>query len=379
MINTEQQLRDALPKLADDMPLRDLTGAVITAGKRARRRRMATAVASSIAAVVLIVAGAVVVPAFNETIAPPPVDGDGMPAIVGANDPAFRVAAPMLSPMHGPAPLPRPDCTSAQVNATAATAETSYGVVGVVTVHAANCSLIQLRAPAALLGRDGHRLDVPAVDLDRLNPPDNGRPDLMLNSGDAQWGFAWQGSWCGELAAAVRLPLRKTSADGLTEPAVGSVDVPLSGPQPRCTGSSDSALVPGVVGAEGLPTLPPPPSWSRLTPTLLNPQRVVSGHARGLAVRLSNDSAHDIQFSPCAAYQLQVFTKQRAASTYFGDPGTLGCDSHLVVPAGGSTTLPLGDVAYDVDYDPTFGPLTHVTLSFALAGLPTTSVDLNLS
>jgi hypothetical protein len=278
----------------------------------------------------------------------------------------FTAAAPMLGLMIiGPIPAQQPNCTPEQINARAELKRSTYGVIGVVTMHGQHCSIPMYPGPSALVDAAGQPLDIPVAAGDQIG--ENIRPDLAFAAGDAAWGFAWTGSWCGMAPAGVVLPLTgKPNSDAGAEP---SLTVPITGPTLGCSGTSDSTLVRGAPGRIGEPVLPPPAAWSSLTATL---GRVETAPViEPFTVTLTNDSDNDVIFDPCPQFRVVVDYEYSQAT----DGGLFPCDTAPGVPAHGKVTVNLPPLS--LGDDDSRNP-TSATLTFGIAGGVTTSIDLSL-
>jgi len=231
--------------------------------------------------------------------------------------------------------MPRATCTLGQISATAATRRTDGGVLGVIRLVGAvvdhqdgvaeRCALPIARGPSALIGANGRRLKVPLSRGDRTTRPENPRSDIPLTSGNAIWGFAWLGSYCGAPARAIEIPFRHSGE--------ASLRVPLSGPQPRCTPATGvSTLIDGIAGAPGQPVQPPRPDYSKLR---------LAGHIEPgttgdqlapieLTLRTTGNAA--VTLDPCPAYAGRDDATARSGG--FGGPissGYLPCTHHAAV------------------------------------------------
>ena len=243
------------------------------------------------------------------------------PAHDGFPDAAFRVAPPSL-PLggNGPGVASQPPCSLKEVSATAVTRVAAGGVVGVIHLTGHRCSLPIPVGPTALL--DGHgkalgvRLDATPPEA---NPPQNWRPDIALTYGNALWGFAWRGSWCGSAATSVVIPMVNDSPTAARHPYL-SVIAPLRGPEPPCSRTSDAVLQPGAAGApadrgnqqDADAVLPAPTQleWPAGAPRRLPPSRSAArtGDARLTVVNATNAP---IDLSPCPDYVIEVGLRNR--------------------------------------------------------------------
>jgi hypothetical protein len=269
-------------------------------------------------------------------------------------DPAFLVA-PAPATVIGGAYLSRRTCRAGEVHATATFRRSPDGVVGVVALTTERrCDIRVGKLRPTLYDADGNRLGVPVVaDADTTNP--------AWNPGSAPFttlGFAWDGSWCGPLAATVAVPLTR-----------GTVQARLSGPQPDCTGSSSSTIVPGAFGHPGDRVQGAPPEWRFLTASFHVPAVTRSSSLVHPDVVFTNSSDHPIVLSPTPTYEIGVHDR-------YGD-GTDGEGLHTLpvqpgadtVPAHGSLRVELPTESIVDDYSDLRG--TWVTATFAMAGVPT--------
>jgi hypothetical protein len=127
----------------------------------------------------------------------------------GIPDSAFRVAAPALDFAAGPGPaIEQASCVPSDVTATAQTRAIPSGVIGVVELVGAHCSLHISTSLTELLDSAGNGLAIPVdATVTTVNPALNQRTDIPLAIGIAGWGFTWRGSWCGPKATAVVIAL----------------------------------------------------------------------------------------------------------------------------------------------------------------------------
>jgi hypothetical protein len=246
----------------------------------------------------------------------------------------FRVAPPPQQVIGGP-PLQRATCTPQQITAIAATRKTDGGVLGVIRLVGAvvkhwhglalRCTLPIARGPSALIGQDGRRLKVPLSGGDRTSPPANPRPDLALNNGDAIWGFAWLGSYCGAPARAIEIPLRHADAAPLR--------IPLHGLQPACQpATGTSTLIDGIAGAPGEPVQPPRPDYSNLRLTGQIEPGTTGDQLAPIDLTLRTIGSAPITLDPCPAYAGRDYATARSGG--FSGPissGYLPCTKHEAV------------------------------------------------
>lgn len=251
----------------------------------------------------------------------------------------FAMADPFGGWAVGGVALPRATCRPVQIMARAATRRTADGVLGVVRLRGAvvahryggalRCALPITRGPAVLIAADGRALNVPLSGGDATSPPSNPRPDIALDDGDAVWGFAWFGSYCGAPAAAIAIPLRHTRGRLLR--------VPLRGPQPRCDPNSvGSALIDGVAGHPGQPAQPARPAYSDLRLTGQIEPGTTRDRLAPIDLTLATTGTNPVTLDPCPAYAGRDNATARSGG--FGDPissGHLPCtDRGLVIRPG---------------------------------------------
>jgi hypothetical protein len=324
-------LREAVPE-----PPRELDPHAIRTGaaRRGRRKRLlAPALAATAVAVVAIgipLAGRHLVtqegPGTTRTAVPLPP--------TGFTDGEFRMAPPPQE-SSGPATFPRATCTPRQISATAATRRTEGGVLGVIRLIGAvvghldgvaeRCTLPITRGPSALTGPDGRPLQVPLSPGDIASPPENPRPDIALSDGNAIWGFAWLGSYCGAPARAIQIPLHQAGHISLS--------IPLHGPQPPCSpATAASALIDGIAGAPGEPVQPPRPDYSSLRLTGQIEPGTTHGQLAPIDLTLRTSGNSPVTLDPCPAYAGRDYATARSGG--FSDPissGYLPCTSQETV------------------------------------------------
>jgi hypothetical protein len=196
-------LHDAVPEPPHEL---DLSAIRASATQHGHRKRLLAPALAALA----VAAVAIGVPLAGHQLAtqhqpgPRPLAVPSPPVRFTANE--FRMAPPPQE-VIGPVPMLRATCTPQQISATAATRRTDGGVLGVIRLVGAvvshkyglaeRCTLPIARGPSALIGTDGRPLKVPLSGGDPTSPPANPRPDMALNDGNAIWGFAWLGSYCG--------------------------------------------------------------------------------------------------------------------------------------------------------------------------------------
>ena len=181
-----------------------------------------------------------------------------------------------------------------------------------------------------------------------------------------QIGFAWTGSFCSSK------PLVILVGNGGAQ-----LRVPLHGSTPLCENGDSGRLSLGIVGPQSNPVLPAPADWlalrSELTITTASPYEIA------YAVRLTNTSEQDVKLSdPCPAYNetYEYFSYGNRLNdrTITDGPGGDLCDQPLSVPAHDSITLTFSQHIAT----PAFAG-TQMTISWAIAGIPTATGHLKVS
>ena len=374
----EPSLRDRLEDVADlagdrfDPPSVE----VFAARRRSRYRTIATMTAATATVVIVALAATLVhsapSPGPSVTASQPPETTTTIPtAPSGFVNNEFRMASPFGGDVVGGVALPRATCAPNQITATAATRRTNGGVLGVAHLVGAvvahdhgqplRCTLPIRRGPSALISSGGHRLAVPISAGDATAPPSNPRPDIAITNGNAIWGFAWLGSYCGTRATAIEIRLRHSAA----------LHVPLAGPQPDCTTSDDSTLIDGIAGAPGQPVQPPRPEYANIQLSGKIQPGTTRVQLAPIDLTLRNTSNAPITLDPCPAYGGRDLAKARSGG--FGDPisaGYLQCtDRALVIRPGHPLhyTVPATSLLQTPGTGAIPGSTVHVDL--AIAGL----------
>jgi hypothetical protein len=324
-------LHDAVPEPPHEL---DPSAIRASATQRGHRKRL-LAPALAAAAVAAVAIG---VPLAGHQLATHQQPGPQRPAVpsppAGLTASEFRMAPPPQL-VVGPDLMPRATCTPHQISATAATRRTDGGVLGVIRLVGAvvshrdglaeRCTLPIARGPSALIGTDGRRLRVPLSGGDPTSPPANPRPDIALSNGNAIWGFAWLGSYCGAPAGAIEFPLGHAGDASLL--------VPLRGPQPGCgPAAGASTLIDGIAGAPGEPVQPPRPEYSSLRLAGQIEPGTTSGQLAPIDLTLRTIGSAPITLDPCPAYAGRDDATARSGG--FSDPissGYLPCTNHEAV------------------------------------------------
>lgn len=296
-------------------------------------------------------------------------------AVALPTSPPWLVGAPALQYPSGPGIPDAPTCSAAQVTATATTRPIVGGVAGVISLKASGCGLHITHGPTALLSRTGKSLGVRLDSTQpKVNPPLDPRSDWPLLTGDAVWGFTWTGSWCGVAAAQVLLPMTGDPHDPADEEDHGTLRIPLTGPQPSCSGRSTSVLRIGIPGRAEEGVLPAPPEWSELRGAVSLPD-VLHGTLPPYELTLSNPTAQAIWLSPCPQVGVLLAVRNSvghdpSASDTFGGQ-TLSCPVPPVVPAHGSVHVTLQGWDFDQGIEQPYHPGSVVTVEVAVAGMAT--------
>lgn len=344
---SENPLRERLAAASARHEPADLVDRVVAGARRRRRNQAAVAGTTAAVAVVVttvLVAGSRSGPAPVSALRPSPTPTQ---AHAGVDDAAFRVAPPALGGVGGPMGQEHGACRPQQITATARMRVSTYGVDGVVVMHGHQCSLHVWPGPTALLDSRKH-LVARTFDglVGHVNPPANVRPDLALGAGEAQWGFAWRGSWCGAPASYVVLPLRDRP-ESVHQGSYGELVVPVTGDQLACHESSNAVLVPGVAGGLQTSVLPPPGQWAPLRLSLRMPARSTYNVITDIVLRISNPSQQEIALDPCPRLALVTAVHSSNGDEFDSSDIDLPCDQNPVVPANGSVEFRLPDQHYD--------------------------------
>jgi hypothetical protein len=167
---------------------------------------------------------------------------------------------------------------------------------------------------------------VPKASPDPTSQPSNPRPDLALNSGDAIWGFAWLGSYCGAPASAIEFPFHRAGG-------ASPLHVPLRGPQPGCGPTAGtSTLIDGIPGRPGEPVAPPRPEYASLRLSGKIEPGTTSRQLAPINLTLRTIGTAPITLDPCPAIAGRDYAKTRSGG--FSDPipsAYLPCVIHAVV------------------------------------------------
>jgi hypothetical protein len=219
------------------------------------------------------------------------------------------------------------------------------------------CSLPFEHGPAALVATDGKPLDVSRSTGDRTNPPENSRSDIPLHYGNAIWGFAWLGSYCGPRAAAVEF-----------DTAAKPVRVRLDGPQPRCESPNGrSFLIDGIAGGPGEPVLPSRPEYSRLRLAARIQAGTTQTHLAPIDLTLSVVGGAPVVLDPCPLYQGLYQVRHGLGVTESGGGGHLPCTDRVEVVRPGQ---PLRFIAPPIRFVAHAERGSKVALDFGIAGVP---------
>ena len=294
-------LNEAVPE-----PPRQLDPAAIRATPAHRERRNRGLAAALAAAAVAAVAIGVSLAGQQLTMHQQPgTHGPVVPPAPGKfSAREYRMAPPPQFETGG-LTIPRATCTPQQIRATAATRRTDGGVLGVihfigaVVSHrdgvALRCTLPIAPGPSALIGADGRHLKVPLSRGDRISRPENPHPWVALADGQASWGFAWLGSYCGPPARAIEVPFHHARG--------GSLRILLHGPQPGCKPAAGaSTLIDGVVGFPGQPVQPPRPEYSSLRLSGQIEPGTTGDQLAPIHLTLRTVGSGPVTLDPCPAY-----------------------------------------------------------------------------
>lgn len=277
-------------------------------------------------------------------------------------DVAFLVAPAPYLIIGGPY-LPRRTCRVDEVHATATSRRSPDGVVSVVALTTKRrCDIRVGKLRPTLYDAEGNHLSVPVVaDADTTNPAGNqgSAPFTTL-------GFAWDGSWCGPVAAIVAVPLTD-----------GTVRTRLSGPQPGCSGSTSTTIVPGAFGYPGEPVQAAPPKWRFLTASFHVPAVTRSSSLVHPAVIFTNSSDHPIVLGPTPTYEIGVRDRYGDGTDGEGRETLPIQPGKNTVPARGSLRVNLPTESIVEDYSDLRGK--QITATFAMAGVPTASTTTQLN
>ncbi len=284
------------------------------------------------------------------------------PALAAAAVAAVAIGVPLaghqLATHQQPGPQ-RPAVPSPPVRFTAS--EFRGAVVSHRDGLAERCTLPIARGPSALIGPDGTRLMVTLSGGDPTSPPANPRPDIALSNGNAIWGFAWLGSYCGAPARAIEIPLHHAGT---------SLRVPLRGPQPGCEPPAGaSTLIDGIAGAPGEPVQPPRPEYSSLRLAGQIEPGTTTGQLAPIDLMLRTIGSAPITLDPCPAYAGRDYAT--AHSGGFSDPissGYLPCTNHEAVIRPGHPlhwTIPATSLLQTPGTGAIPGSTVHVQLGVA--------------
>jgi len=361
MTDLDSELPGRLAALAERIPVTDMVERSVRHGHRIRMKRRSALGAVGVAVLV----GAVVVPLSLRGSSGPAGSlrvGSGH-GVVNAQpllsskrqDESFDVGASGGFLSDGGIPPPWSACPLATIRAGASLRATRYGEAGVVTLVAARCKLDYHLTVVGLVDSSGNLLSVPlAGDPDSTNLP--GSTGEATEYGKAIAGFSWSGSWCGPPAAAVRVRM-----------GPGYLDVPLTGPQPTCQGTSNSQLVAGVIGNIGQAVQPPPAAWADLSINFAIGPNLTHSALSGMAITFQNSTSVPIYLSPTPTYILDYQDVHGDGSSTGGvvltRPG-----QQLVVRARSTLTVHLPDTPVSVR--DTFAPNSTITVLVTIAGMP---------
>jgi hypothetical protein len=258
---------------------------------------------------------------------------------------------------------PQRTCKATEVHATASVRRSPDGVIDVVALTTKHkCEIHVGDLNPTMYDAQHNALDVPVVaNEDTANPAQNEgwTPPTTL-------GFAWDGSWCGAVAATVGIPLTK-----------GAVEATLSGPEPACMGSSTAILIPGAFGHPGNPVQGAPPEWRYVTASFHVPAVTRSPALVHPRVTFTNSSDQPVVLRPTATYAIGVRDKYGDGTEVLGlHPLRLPADANTVT-AHGSLRVELPSESIVEDYRNLRG--RRITATFAMAGVPDASTTSRLA
>ena len=279
----------------------------------------------------------------------------------------FQIPAPGLLPNHGGLANPDwPDCTPTQIQASARTVRSTYGVLGIVRLHGTHCLFAVSNRLVALLDANGHPLKLEVRDAKAL---DRGATPNALSGkvGAIEWGFAWRGPWCGADGVYVRARL---SGGALLR-------IPLPGGKPGCTTSKvKPVVIRGTFGELNQPVQTAPLEWSSLKAHVAIDASLPGATLHGLSVSISNSSPTPVTLDPCPNYAVKISDTNGSAQVVGGE--LRDCPvTPTVIPGKGSITVNLPDAHFDREE---FGSHpTKVTVTFGMAGLTPSAVQSRLA
>jgi hypothetical protein len=365
-------LHDAVPEPPHELD----PGAVrVGATQHHRRKHLLAPVlaAAAVAAVAIGVPLAAHQLGTQQYTGPRPLAVPSPPARFTASE--FRMAPPPQGVTGLPYIFSRAGCTAQQIRAIAVTRRTDGGVLGVIRLVGAvvshqdglavRCTLPIARGPSALIGTDGRRLPVSLAAGDRTSRPANPRSDYALTDGNAIWGFAWLGSYCGAPAGAIEIPLHRAGH--------ASLRVRLRGPQPGCEPAAGAAtLIDGIVGWPGEPVQPPRPDYSSLRLTGQIEPGTNHWQIAPIDLTLRTIGSAPITLDPCPAYAGRDQGTARTGG--FSAPissGYLPCTKHAAVIRPGHPlhwTIPAASFPQQRETRAIPGSTVYVQLG--IAGVP---------
>jgi hypothetical protein len=296
MTDLDDRLRRDLVALADRMQTPDIADGAVHHGQRIRRERRATVAVIAVAVAV----AAIVIPLALDTgsAGSPPTKPAGKspsatphPEGTSRADRPFDVAGPPSAVVTGLPQRYHRACTPAETHATATLRPSPDGVIGVVALSSTHRCAVQLETiDMTLLDAAGQPLSVRDEGQSRFIPATNEASPPFTS-----FGFAWNGSWCGARAATITAALKN-----------GAVRAPVTGPQPQCTGSSNSVILLGALGYTGDPVQGAPPEWRSLNPTLSIAPLSAGPAVRDVELTLTNKGQRPVTLQPTPTYLIAI-------------------------------------------------------------------------
>jgi hypothetical protein len=148
----------------------------------------------------------------------------------------------------------------------------------------------------------------------------------------------------------------------------GTVDIPISGPSPKCSDAPRSILRPGVNTDPGQAALPAPPSWGALSVHLSIGRFPQGGPLADVRVTFDNPTSQPIVLAPAPYYDIGIQDRRGD-----GTPGEAikllySSSTAPVVPAHGTKTIRLADVDITPDYSNLVGNKLFVLFSMYAMG-----------
>ncbi|HEX3708069.1 MAG TPA: hypothetical protein VHV76_15690 [Mycobacteriales bacterium] len=322
-----------------------------------KRRSSATALIIAVLGVALVAGDVTVAVVRSGPPSHPRHVVTAQPLSVNIPQRSYDVAPP-LALIIGGVTARYPLCRLSDLRATAALHPDGTLVEGAAVVQGHRCSLSVSAAPT-LVDRTGRQLPIPVV-----RPPVTDSPpgyDFAFGlSGEVTVGFTWRGSWCGARAASLQLRVNG-----------GDLRIPLSGAQPTCAGSSNTELIPGIVGGSPNPNQAvqgPPPEWSKLKVSVTAQPFVRDTHLGVLRVVLLNPTSRPVVLTPDPTYLVGLWDTHGEGTAGIAERPLPAKLAGTVVPAHGYARISLPPIRFnDRGEYPRNGLLR---IDFSVAGAP---------